>query len=402
MDLLKKFLYLTLITFPLGVILRINIFKSTYIYPLDVAVFAVFLTILFISIKIKKNIFSFPNIKALYYFIGIAFFALVLNSYFLTPQTFLVSFFYLFRFIIYSSLILAFNYLDAGFSKKFIYYLSLSGFLFVVFGLAQYLFYPDLRKLYYLGWDKHLYRLFSTTLDPNFAGAIIVLELLLLFSLFQKKIIRKNLSKIIYMVGLLLTSVSLFLTYSRSSFIMLSVSGLSYLVVTKQKREIVLLIAFIVFGILFLPKSLKSEGVDLLRRASISSRAESIASALDIFKNSPVFGIGFNTYRYAQERRGMLDPDNWEITHSGAGVPNSFILALVTTGLTGFIFYLNFWVRVVRKAYLGIIPGKNLYFKAAVFSSLIGVLTHALFENTLFYSFVMFWVFILLSFKDYK
>ena len=37
--------------------------------------------------------------------------------------------------------------------------------------------YPDLRNLWYLGWDPHYYRVFATLLDPNYVGILLVLTI---------------------------------------------------------------------------------------------------------------------------------------------------------------------------------------------------------------------------------
>ena len=56
--------------------------------------------------------------------------------------------------------------------KKLIIFI---GIFIVGLGFIQFLFYQSLRNLFYLGWDEHLYRMFSIFLDPNFAGAFFVL-----------------------------------------------------------------------------------------------------------------------------------------------------------------------------------------------------------------------------------
>ena len=47
------------------------------------------------------------------------------------------------------------------------------------FGLVQYVLYPELRNVSYLGWDPHYYRLFSTLFYPNFVGILIVITFFL-------------------------------------------------------------------------------------------------------------------------------------------------------------------------------------------------------------------------------
>ena len=81
----------------------------------------------------------------------------------------------------------------------------ISGSLIVLLGFIQLMFYPALRNLYYLGWDEHLYRMFSTFLDPNFAGAFFVLFTLFVIdmSLRYKKEF-KNLCSVVWQHSLLL------------------------------------------------------------------------------------------------------------------------------------------------------------------------------------------------------
>ena len=109
--------------------------------------------------------------------------------------------------------------------------LMVSGAIFIVFGYIQYLFYSNLRNLYYLGWDDHLYRLFSTFLDPNFAGIFLVLILLLTVQYFFLE--RKTKIKIVIAMFSVLALIALYLTYSRSAFISM-VLGVS---IFKQKNK---------------------------------------------------------------------------------------------------------------------------------------------------------------------
>ncbi|MCL4386943.1 hypothetical protein M1307_00925 [Patescibacteria group bacterium] len=95
-----------------------------------------------------------------------------------------------------------------------------------------------------------------------------------------------------------------------------------------------------------------------------------------------------------QERYGFLDNKNWQETHSGAGVSNSYLFILVTTGVIGFVLFLNFWIRIFKK--LGV-NRHSEFMRPVLLSSLVGVFTHAFFENTLFYPFIMIWIFILLG-----
>lgn len=396
MDILKLLLYVLLIVFPLGVIIRINVITSVYIYPLDIVLFLIYLYTILINFKTKKKIYNLPLFKPIYMFIVFSFITLLLNIKFLSPESFFVSFLYIFKFILYTNMIFIFSFLGRDLAKKYIFWMCLSGFSSILFGFLQYIFYPDLRKLYYLGWDEHLYRMFSTFLDPNFAGPIFVLDMLLLLGLFLSSFIYKKRIIIFLLVGLLFSFIAIFYTYSRSTFIMFVISLLTFLTMIKKKRFIYLIFIIFAIGIFILPKDIKSEGVVLLRTASIISREDSYKTALVVFKDSPVFGIGFNAYRYAKKRYNFSDPRNWETTHPGAGVSNSFLFVLVTTGILGFILYLNLLLNLVKNI-IRVMNDKSIYLKATVVSSLIGVITHSMFENSLFYPSVMFWIFSLVG-----
>lgn len=392
MAVLKLLLILALVVFPLGALFRINLITSSYIYPLDILLFLILVLNFYFFIKNKRK-FSSNYIKIWAVFIGFAFFTLVINYRSLSFQNFLVAFLYLARFILYSNLLIAFRFIDAKFSNKYRSYLAFSGFIPVLLGYIQYFFYPNLKNLSYLGWDDHLYRMFSTFLDPNFAGSIFVLEFILLLGyLFQKNILKKKLISL----GLLFTLIAIFLTYSRSTFLMLISAIVTFLILTKRIRLILIFALFFILIFLLLPKNLRSEGVDLTRTASIVARQDSYRNALTIFRDSPIFGIGFNAYRYSQEKHGFLGKKDWETTHSGAGVSNSWLFVLATTGIIGVILYIYAWFGVLRQFF----NNKNQITKAIVVSSIAGLFIHSFFENSLFYPFVMFWIFSLIgSFK---
>ncbi|RJQ25580.1 O-antigen ligase domain-containing protein [Candidatus Parcubacteria bacterium] len=398
---LKVLLYVLLIVFPLGVVVNIEIISSVRVYPVDVVLGLIFIVFVLVIIIGKLNIFNFPLFKEMYLFIAIAFIALMINLQGLGPQSFLVSLSYLLRIIIYSSLIFSIYLLGQGFSRRYLYSLSFSGFVFAVLGLVQYIFYPDLRNLYYLGWDKHFYRVFSTFLDPNFTGAIYVLEIILILYLLFINL--KNKKKVILLsILLLVVFSSLLLTYSRSTYVSFLFAVPAFFIISNKRLLFGLTILLFLFGLFLIPKNIKSEGVDLFRTNSVIERINSSKNAFIIFKDSPFLGVGFNAYRYAQEKYGTLSGSNWERTHSGAGVSNSFLFILATTGILGFICYAVFWRKIFKTVLMMKYSGNETYFKSLILSSILAVFVHSLFENTLFYPFIMIWLFVLLGIMESK
>jgi len=130
------------------------------------------------------------------------------------------------------------------------------------------------------------------------------------------------------------------------------------------------------------------EGGKIERTYTIEARLINYQQALMIAKEHPFFGVGFNTYRYAQRDYGFFEAEEWRISHSGAGADNSWLFVLATTGAFGFLSYLWFWGRALKES-------KK---KTIVLVSLLALIIHAFFVNSLFYSWIMAWIWILLAF----
>jgi len=250
-----------------------------------------------------------------------------------------------------------------------------------VFGLIQYFFWPDLTSLKYIGWDPHYYRLTGTFLDPNFTGIILVLTIILLISKFKPSFIHYSLFFILYL--------SLALTYSRASWLAFLGGVGSWFWLKEGKRgikTIIIIIIIIIITAAVLPRGKGGEGVKLERVSSVFSRVSSWQQALIIAKDKPILGVGFNTYRYAQKKYGFLAED-WQTSHSGGGVDNSFLFILATSGILGLLGLLGL---------LGKILFLSFRKSPLVFASLVAILIHSLFNNTFFYPWVMGWLVIIL------
>jgi len=251
-----------------------------------------------------------------------------------------------------------------------------------VFGLVQYFLWPDLTGLKYIGWDPHYYRLTGTFLDPNFTGIILVLTIILLIKNLKKHSISYLLLAICYL--------SLALTYSRASWLAF-LGGMGSWFWLKWKKGgikfIIFIIVIIAITAIILPRGKGGEGVKLERVSSILSRIGSWRQALIIAKAHPLLGVGFNTYRYTQKKYGFLSED-WQTSHSGGGADNSFLFVLATSGILGLLGLLGL---------LGKILALSFRKSPLVFASLVAILIHCLFNNTLFYPWVMGWLAIILG-----
>ncbi len=389
---MKLVLLLLLLVFPFGEILRFDIAKGTAIRLSDI-ILGFFLLWFLIRLRTDGNIFKKLYLfKPLSFFIVCASFSLLLNSFNYTSEEVVISSFYLLRWVAYSSLyIFIANYVFSK-TKKFIVNILVAflGFT-ILFGYVQYFFYPDLRNLYYLGWDEHLYRMFSTFLDPNFFSVVVNFYLfivLIRFFLCNEKR-EKRLLVLLFLVGF----ISLLLTYSRAGYIMFATGAITLLILLNKKSMIILLSILLIIGVIILPKDLRSAGVELWRTDSINSRIISAQRALLIFKSSPLFGIGFNTYRYAQRDLGYVSYKDIHDSHSTGTTENSFLFILATTGIVGFIAYVYLLYKSITIAYTIYKTSKKDENKLALsilsISFLSGLIMNSFFINSLFYPAIM-------------
>lgn len=258
--------------------------------------------------------------------------------------------------------------------------LILVGICVAFFGVLQFSILPDLRNLHLLGWDDHYYRLTSTFLDPAYAGIILVLTILMLLftTLFNESTLKKPL--------IIVLMILLALTYSRASYLSLSIVVIFLFGRIKFAKWLVLLGAAVLFLLLVIPNA-GGEGVNLLRTNSIFLRIGNYYQSIKIFEFSPVFGVGYNNICEAKKLLFSVATGG---ENACSGLDNSFLFLLATTGIAGFFALINFLQSLWGKS--------NLFFKM----SLLAIGTHALFSNTLVYPFVLFWIAALFALRENK
>jgi len=406
MGILKIIFVILLLTFILGEIARLDLGNSLFLKLTDFIAVILILAWLLKRFKKKTNkIFDGKLSFSIVLFIVIALVSLIVNIRHLSNVEFIVSFSYLVRWTLYIGLYYVVKSFPFEFKKKIIYILAISGALFVLFGFIQYFFYSNLRNLYYLGWDDHMYRLFSTFLDPNFAGAFFVLYLIFLSGILLYFLKNKQNNLVILTVAvLLLTLLATYLTFSRSALIMLFVSLFSFFILIKKVRWI---LVFILISLIFIALSSKNfyiENMNLLRIASTEARLDSAKNAIQIIKYNPILGVGFNAYRYAQIRYGFRYGQNALISHADAGTDNSFLFVLATTGFIGLLSFLYLLFCILRRAYANYKLSKyseiRYFMSVIVIASFVGIIIDSFFINSLFYTFNMIWLWIVVGLLD--
>lgn len=381
--------YLLVALFPFGVIPRITILPSVIVSVVDVVVCAILVLsapLIWRTIK-QKNTYVFACIA----FIVISVLGVLTHTRGLFELMASVS--YLLRLMCYLLLVIPLIHLPKPVLSKLKIEVSISGFVFVILGYIQYAYYPSLRNLFYLGWDEHLYRLFSTLLDPNFAGVYIVLIMLSSVATIFPYMKRASMKKRIIASTLLLALIpAFFLTYSRSSYIAALISFLIFLILVKQKKVILLLAASFLIALLVLPKGMGGEGVKLLRTASVIARLDTYNNILKVIYDNPLIGVGFNSLRFVSRNYGFVSVKDSLVSHSAAGVPNSYLVLLATTGIAGVVAFIVFLTTFAKDSYKLYKNKKVSLYAAGVMSSAVAILVHSLFENTLFYAPVLLWM----------
>lgn len=354
-------LKITLLVWPFGQLLSVALGSGYRVHILDVLAILLGLVMLF-EYKSKDYFSRAPFLKPLLIFIVIAAISLLFALFNSQPDSITPALLYLARFVTYTFFLFAFIIAD---QKNLRPYLFLSALLFVGLGLVQYFFLPDVRYLKYLGFDDHYYRLIGTFLDPNFTGA--VLAVFGLFSLTNLK----GRSRALLLPVLL----ALALTFSRASYVAFAV-GLVYLVILRKNYTLLLFLAILSLFIYFIPKPF-GEGVNLFRTFSVISRGQNLANSFTLFTKHPLFGVGFNTLKQA---------DNSLVPNLTSGVDNSFLFVAVTTGIFGFAAFMKFLIASFMNQ-------SDSAPKAAI----VIILTHSLFNNTFFYSWILVLFFFLIG-----
>jgi len=399
MALLKRLIYILIILFPLLELGKVNLGGSISVSINDSIAGLIFILFIFLvivkKIKIKAK-YLFPIII----FFSIAFLSLVINLLNYSYSQIFISSLYLSRWVSYASLYIIVSNLSTDSKKKIQKLLFYSGISILLIGFLQYFFYKDLVNLYYLQWDKHLYRLFGTFFDPNFAGAFLVLFTIYVFGFIISE--RNKNKRMIFGVIALLSILAVVLTYSRSAILMLLISIITFLILIKKGRYILVFILFLLLVLISSPKVFQTEGTNFLRVYSSMERVKSAKIAMDIFSKNSIIGVGFNTYRFAQNKYGYLTDEKWEITHSGAGTDNSFLFLLATTGVIGFFVFINLLRKIFQHVFTNIKKADyyNRRWAIVVFSSLIGLIVNSFFINSLFYPPIMLWVWMIISFTE--
>lgn len=355
-------------------------------------------------------------------FIFIAFISLINSSQYLESlQELLISASYLARFVFYSGLFFVGASLDKQSREKIISVFLLSGVLLALFGFIQLLFFPDWSQFAYLGWDPHKNRLLSTFFDPNFTGIYLVLVINLTFwKLLEKSTVAISIpsvemghlsageadasslqrwltSKFFLLLSLISCCTALFLTFSRSAWLAMAVSTFIWGIFKSKKLLFAaVLLAFLAYFAVPRVQTRIAGGFDPDDSAKL--RFQSWSNTWQIAKQKPVLGVGFNTFRYAQEREGYFDWRQPEGGHSGAGSDSSLLFVFATTGALGLVAYLGILATQSFNHLTIFFFHRKKFALRGIFiiSAVAALLTNSVFINSLFYPAIMIFYWLLI------
>lgn len=358
---------LFIVLFPLGQLLRVETYQfGVYVvaHPIDL-VALLSLPYLFI-VKKEQRFRQLGTILFIFAFTWVFAFGIFKLSESLTGLL------YLLRIISYYSFALCVNYIAKGRRTRKLILIALltSISIFMLYGFYQYIFFYDLRDLFYSGWDDHYFRFTSTLLDPGYAVVVLIAGLIILLKTeIKAHATLKYILLALYMLAIILT-------FSRAGYITL----LFALIYTyKRYYKKIILVALVILSIILIVPKPRSSGVELLRTFSIVSRINNYSETVGIFSSNPLFGVGFNNI--CEYRLKYLNTNNI-VSHSCSGSDSSLLLLLATSGVVGLMTFLY-------GIYKGYRTTANDHYGDLLSIIFIVVLVSSFFNNSLFYNFIM-------------
>ena len=360
------FVFLFFILFPFGQIIRFG-----KVHPLDVIAGAAALAAVFGRFK-KPEIFRYFDNFLLLAFAS-WFFSLFIfkSSIVLYGTLYLLRLFAYFYFFIY-----VWNFARQKENKRLLLdSLLIVSLVSAFFGWIQFFWIPDIKPFFAWGWDEHLFRLVGTFLDPTFLGIIIVFGLII--TIYRYIVIKEK----GHFFTTLFLLISLMFTYSRASYLAFIAEIIFLGIHLKKTKVVVFVILGIILAALMLPTT-RNHSISLFRQFSAIARVENYKETIKIFRTSPIFGVGYNNLCLARNKFiGIASFDS----HACSGSDASLLTVLATTGVLGLFVFLGMVYKLWRDG--------DLLLK----SSLIALAVHSLFANSIFYSWVMGWLAILLA-----
>lgn len=383
----------------MGELARLPIGPENGLLPNDLWVGGLTLIWLFDRTLLQRRWPASPLWAPFLTFIAFMAISLLHNLPTLTRGEFVSSALYAVRFIEYFLLVFIALEFTSPLKKHLTTALKFGTLLVALAGFVQLKIFPDFGPLEQIGWDPHNGRLLSTWFDPNFVGGLFAVALCWFIPdlLPSKKLSSKIPTALL--ITILLTA--LLLTYSRSAYLAL-LAGLGMLGLLRSKKLILIGALVILLGLSVSDRA-RERVVNLVHTgqalfgigaelpdATARLRLNSWNGAWTIIQDQPWLGIGYNSYRAAQGRYGFLD----DLTkHSATGSDSTLLTIWATTGLFGLLAYLWILTTMLWNTFKHRENGLSV----GIFCSIIAILVHSLFVNSLLYTPLLVFLYIALG-----
>lgn len=302
-----------------------------------------------------------------------------------------LSYFFLF-FIAYDAIVYAEPGMWSSHLQTWLKWILLTMVLVAVSGFIQLYVLPDLAILAKYGWDPHVGRLTTAMLDPNYAAAYLGMGVAVALAIYFYS------HRLHWQVGALVIAsillVAILLTYSRSGYLMLGII-LTVIAIFKSRWLLVVGAVLGILAFIFIPRVQERIIGAIEIDDSASPRIISWQNSFQIASDNQPFGVGYNTYRYTQDRYGILNLD--ESGNAGAGADSSWLFILATTGIAGFLSFGAAYAMLAWMSLKGVLysPFSSVKLTSlACLSILGGLFVFSQFNNALFYTWIMevFWL----------
>ncbi len=219
--------------------------------------------------------------------------------------------------------------------------------VFAIFGIFQAAFLPGFAQMVYhdnrsFNWDEQGHRLVSTVLEPNLAGALLMIGFLVQMS-------RVSTGAEVRWWKLAVVLAALILTVSRSAAVgllfglpvILAARGLSRRLV---RTSAVIAVPVLLCSPLIIQYAISYGKFTFGAGSSAAARVTSWLQAIQVIGDHPIFGIGFNAYRYAVDHYGF------ELAGAASyGVDGGLLFIMAMTGIVGLVVYCFMLWQVIAR-----------------------------------------------------
>ena len=383
----KKVLYLILL-------LPLTLFIGSAIT--NVFIFSIVIIFL-IECKKKNNFFFLKNKN--FQFLIIFTFYLILNSLFLGKNLESISRAVGFlRYIILAFAIAYYLSLESRKYEKSVFKFWVLIFLFVTFDLFfEYLLGYNFFTMYSSEYPGRLGGLTGTELK---IGGYYFGFALLSFAFVSGY----NKNKILYLFFITFLVVAL-LIGERSNFLKILIISSIFILFLKKKsiiKNLTFLIIFIIFGVIFIMNNqsfklryyqqiigLKND----IKIIKTNKHLENYATAIQVIKKNPIFGVGVKKYRYESFKKEYNQYKN--ITFNGMGNhPHQIHFELLAElGLIGYIPLISYLIYFIVKSFNSFRKNNNFYLLGStlfIFASILPIIPSGSFFTT--YTATIFWI----------